>query len=105
MTEIRVEVTPTQRVPRSAATGGPPRAVHGPGTRRGGRRRRRRSGHGRGLGEQLRDKDADTWTASEVKLSFQLALQAEAGVVIARAKTAATFSVDVVWRRRAEPDQ
>jgi hypothetical protein len=40
-----------------------------------------------------------SWGLDEVQLSFQLALQADAGVVIAKASTSATFSATMTWRR------
>ncbi len=39
------------------------------------------------------------WQLNTVELAFELALQAEAGVVIARASTGATFSVTLTWSR------
>jgi hypothetical protein len=43
------------------------------------------------------------WAMDGLSLSFELALEAEAGVVIARAKTSATFSVEISWRREQPP--
>jgi hypothetical protein len=42
---------------------------------------------------------SDLWRLDSVGLAFELALQAEAGVVIARASTGATFSVTLTWSR------
>jgi hypothetical protein len=39
------------------------------------------------------------WQLNTVELAFELALKAEAGVVIARAGTEATFSVTLTWSR------
>jgi Trypsin-co-occurring domain 1 len=39
------------------------------------------------------------WGLDEVQLNFQMALQADAGVVIAKASTSATFSATMIWRR------
>ena len=39
------------------------------------------------------------WGLDEVQLNFQMALQADAGVVIARASASATFSATIIWRR------
>ena len=41
------------------------------------------------------------WELDEVELSFSLDLEAEAGVVVARAKTAAGFEATLRWSRRA----
>jgi hypothetical protein len=43
--------------------------------------------------------DGKSWGLDEVQLSVQLALQADAGVVIARASTSATFNATMTWRR------
>jgi len=39
------------------------------------------------------------WRMDSLTLSFELALEAEAGIVIARAKTSATFAVEISWSR------
>lgn len=39
------------------------------------------------------------WQLTTVQLGFELTLQAEAGVVIARASTGATFSATLIWSR------
>ena len=44
--------------------------------------------------------DGSGWGLEEVQLSFSLDLEAEAGVVVAKAKTAAGFEVALTWRRR-----
>jgi hypothetical protein len=41
------------------------------------------------------------WAMDGLTLSFELALEAEAGVVIARAKTTATFTVEISWKRES----
>lgn len=41
------------------------------------------------------------WRLDEVELSFSLDLEAEAGVVVARAKTAAGFEATLRWSRTA----
>ena len=43
--------------------------------------------------------DGKSWGLDEVQLNFQLALQADAGVVIAKASTSATFNATMTWRR------
>jgi hypothetical protein len=55
---------------------------------------------GKQLDSQAADADARSrWTMDEMAVSFELALEAEAGVVIARARTSATFNVEISWRR------
>jgi ABC-type hemin transport system substrate-binding protein len=39
------------------------------------------------------------WRLSDVEVTFSLDLEAEAGVVVARAKTTAGFEVSVSWKR------
>jgi hypothetical protein len=43
--------------------------------------------------------DGKNWGLGEVQLNFQMALQADAGVVIARASASTTFSATMIWRR------
>lgn len=43
--------------------------------------------------------DQKAWGLDEVQLNFQLSLQADAGVVIAKASTSATFGATMTWRR------
>lgn len=52
------------------------------------------------LDETLQDDDRNGWGLDEVKLSFSLDLQAEAGVVMAKATTAAGFEASLTWVRR-----
>jgi len=60
-----------------------------------------------GVSADLRDhleanmagEDTHLWRLASVQLSFELALQAEAGVVIARASTGATFSATLTWSK------
>jgi hypothetical protein len=64
---------------------------------------------GAGLGEianDLREQLEETlreakegWSLDEVSLSFSLDLEAEAGVVIAKGKTAAGFEATLTWKR------
>lgn len=42
------------------------------------------------------------WSLDTVELAFELSLQAEAGVVIARASTAATFTATLTWSRKTD---
>jgi|GEM_PF-2806447 len=48
----------------------------------------------------LADRDDSSWALDQVQLSFSLDLEAEAGVVVARAKTNAGFEVMLNWSRR-----
>jgi Trypsin-co-occurring domain 1 len=50
------------------------------------------------LGDDEVQDPASRWSMDRVTLSFELALEAEAGVVIARASTSATFSIEISWR-------
>ncbi len=43
--------------------------------------------------------ESHLWRLTSVELGFELALQAEAGVIIARASTEATFSVTLTWSK------
>ena len=45
---------------------------------------------------------ATDWSMDGVKLTFALALEAGAGVLIARTSASATFSVEISWTRGAE---
>jgi hypothetical protein len=51
------------------------------------------------LDENMPAEDSHGWRLASVQLGFELALQAEAGVVIARASTGATFSATLTWSR------
>ncbi len=59
------------------------------------------------VAEKLRDhleatmvpEESQLWPLSTVQLGFELALQAGAGVIIARASTEATFSVTLTWSK------
>ncbi len=44
---------------------------------------------------------ASGWTMSQVKLSFQIAVTAGTGVVIARASAAASFTAELTWTRKS----
>ena len=48
-----------------------------------------------------RPQPSGAWSMDTVSLSFELALEAGAGVVIARASTTATFSIEIGWTRAA----
>jgi hypothetical protein len=61
------------------------------------------------LRDHLEEKEEKTaaeathlWRLDTVELAFELALQAEAGVVIARASTSATFTATLTWSREAD---
>jgi len=43
--------------------------------------------------------DGKNWGLGKVQLNFQMALQADAGVVIAKASASTTFSATMIWRR------
>jgi hypothetical protein len=51
------------------------------------------------LEAKMDTEDSHLWRLTTVELGFELALQAEAGVVIARASTEATFSATLTWSR------
>jgi hypothetical protein len=51
------------------------------------------------LEAELAGEPSSDWRLGEVALNFSLDLQAEAGVVVAKAKTAAGFEVTLTWRR------
>ena len=55
--------------------------------------------------DQLRTSSApaDGWGMDSVKLSFELALEAGAGVVIAKTSATATFSIEITWKRPPVP--
>jgi hypothetical protein len=47
-------------------------------------------------------KKESTWRLDEVELKFSLDLEAEAGVVIARAKTSAGFEASMSWKSSSD---
>jgi hypothetical protein len=49
--------------------------------------------------EQPAGHQASGWRLNTVELAFEISLQAEAGVIITRASTEATFSVTLTWSR------
>lgn len=51
------------------------------------------------LEDNIAAEDSHLWGLSTVQLGFELALKAEAGVVIARASTGATFSATLTWSK------
>jgi Trypsin-co-occurring domain 1 len=51
------------------------------------------------LEANLTGEDTHLWRLDSVQLSFELALQAEAGVVIARTSAGATFSATLTWSK------
>jgi hypothetical protein len=70
---------------------------------------------GQGLGEiandlrdqldaTLADDDRDGWGLEEVQLTFSLSLEAGAGVMVAKASTAAGFEASMTWKRRRPSD-
>jgi hypothetical protein len=52
--------------------------------------------------EKMAAEATHLWRLATVELAFELALQAEAGVVIARASTSATFTATLTWSREAD---
>lgn len=52
------------------------------------------------LEHQLRDHDETGWQLEEIGLTFSLDLEAEAGVVVARAATTAGFEASLSWKRK-----
>jgi hypothetical protein len=50
------------------------------------------------LGKELRQKDHSSWKVDSIEIEFGLAVQAEAGVVIAKTTAGATFSARLVLR-------
>jgi len=53
------------------------------------------------LEKTLRADDGDGWHTDSVELGFEIAVQAQAGVVIARAVTGATFSAKLTLKAPA----
>ena len=51
------------------------------------------------LEQKMAAEEAHPWRLASVELAFELALRAEAGVVIARASTEATFTATLTWSR------
>jgi hypothetical protein len=51
------------------------------------------------LEETLEKEDEVAWKLDEVALTFSLDLEAEAGVVVAKAKTTAGFEAKLTWHR------
>jgi uncharacterized phage infection (PIP) family protein YhgE len=49
--------------------------------------------------EQTLQDDEAAWKLDEISLNFSLDLEAEAGVVVAKAKTTAGFEAQLTWRR------
>jgi hypothetical protein len=57
----------------------------------------------RGRLHELGAKGEDGWDLDEVSLTFSLDLQAEAGVIVARASTKAGFQAALSWKRAGPP--
>ena len=51
------------------------------------------------LDADLADKTEAGWKLDEVTLTFSLDLEAEAGVVVAKARTSAGFEVTLTWKK------
>jgi hypothetical protein len=58
----------------------------------------------RGRLHELGARGEDGWDLDEVSLKFSLDLQAEAGVIVARASTKAGFEAALTWKRAAEAE-
>lgn len=54
------------------------------------------------LDATLKEDGSRGWGLEAVQLTFSLDLQAEAGVVVAKAKTAAGFEASMTWNRRGD---
>jgi Trypsin-co-occurring domain 1 len=48
---------------------------------------------------ELGERAQDGWDLDEVQLGFSLELQAEAGVIVARASSRAGFQATMMWKR------
>jgi Trypsin-co-occurring domain 1 len=53
--------------------------------------------------KELGARGADGWDLDQVNLTFSLDLQAEAGVIVARASSRAGFQAAMTWKRAAAP--
>jgi hypothetical protein len=51
------------------------------------------------LDAELKDNPASPWLLNEIQLNFSIDLEAESGVVIARARASAGFEVALTWSR------
>jgi hypothetical protein len=100
--EIYIRVVPTPG--REGDLGGPPlferfeQRVDELGASIGNIARRLRTR----LDSELDDPQSPVWNLDEVSLSFSLDLEAEAGVVVAKAKTHAGFEVNLKWARNGK---
>ena len=98
MTEIRVEVVSPDT---GEAAFGPPRAMPD--------FKQRAGDIGESLNEiavalrehlhELGQRAQDGWDLDQVQLGFSLELQADAGVIIARASSTAGFQANLTWQR------
>ncbi len=52
------------------------------------------------LDRQLRDSDDSTWALTSLSLQLSINLEAEAGIVISRARTGAAFQATLTWSRQ-----
>lgn len=55
----------------------------------------------RGRLHELERQPRDEWDLDQVSLTFSLDLQADAGVIVARASTKAGFQATLTWKRSA----
>ncbi len=55
----------------------------------------------RKLDDALEQGEESDWGLDQIQLSFSLDLEAEAGVIVAKAKTAAGFEVQLTWSRKS----
>jgi len=56
----------------------------------------------RKLDDALEQGEESNWGLDQIQLSFSLDLEAEAGVIVAKAKTAAGFEVQLTWSRKGD---
>jgi hypothetical protein len=55
------------------------------------------------LDNQLAEPSGSGWELADVSVQMSINLEAEAGVVISRAKTGAAFQATLTWKRREPP--
>jgi hypothetical protein len=57
------------------------------------------------LDSRLAEPSGSNWALSDVSVQMSINLEAEAGVVISRAKTGAAFQATLTWTRREPPGE
>jgi hypothetical protein len=58
-----------------------------------------------GLGKVLHQRDDSSWHVGSIEITFEIAVRAETGVVIAKASAGATFSARVVLQPSSDQPQ